>query len=120
MKKVCTRDDVSTTLSRKRDIKSICRGTRLQKRALNDYLGNFFQKFIAEKPHVKVSFSTFAKMRLSNYILANFVNRRSCLSTQHQNVALKLKMLKRHNKEVPSHPNDFIKNCNCQQDIDMI
>ena len=59
-------------------------------------------------------------MRPANYILANFANRRSCLCTQQQNLSLKLKMVKRHSKEVPSIPDVFIKNCNCQQDIDTI
>ena len=88
------RDDASAVLPRKRDVRSIRKATRLQKRVLNDYLSDLFQKFIAEKPHVKISFSSFAKMRPANYIIANFADRRSFLCTQHQNVALKLKMLK--------------------------
>ena len=59
-------------------------------------------------------------MRPANYILANFTNRRSCLCTQQQNISLKLKMVKRHSKEVPSIPDVFIKNYNCQQDTDTI
>ena len=105
------RDDVSTALPGKRDAKKVKkRKARLQKRSLNDYLSNLYEKLKAEKPYLKVSFSSFAKMRPANYVLANFVNRRSCLCTKHQNVALKLKMLKTHNKTVPVNPELFIKN----------
>ena len=86
------------------------RKARLQKRSLNYYLFNLYEKLKAEKPYLKVSFSSFAKMRPANYVLANFVSRRSCLCTKHQNVALKLKMLKTHNKTVPVNPELFIKN----------
>ena len=114
------RDDNSTALPGKRDVKSTRRGTRLQKRALNDYLGNLFQKIMAENPNLKLSFATFARMRPANYVLANFVNRRSCLCTQHQNIALKLKMLNKINKVVPTHPDVFIKNNVSHEDINKI
>ena len=105
------RDDVSTALPGKRDAKKVKkRKARLQKRSLNDYLSNLYEKLKAEEPYLKVSFSSFAKMRPANYVLANFVNRRLCLCTKHQNVALKLKMLKTHNKTVPVNPELFIKN----------
>ena len=70
----CCIKTVSTARSGKRDVKSIHKGTRLQKRVLNNNLSNLFQKSIAEKPHVKVYFSTFTEMRLVNYILAYFAN----------------------------------------------
>ena len=104
-------DEVSTALPGKRDAKKVKkRKARLQKRSLNDYLSNLYKKLKAEKPYLKVSFSSFAKMQPANYVLANFVNRRSCLCTRHQNVALQLKMLKTHNKTVPVNPELFIKN----------
>ena len=77
------RDDVSTALPGKRDCKSIRKGTSLQKRVLNYYLSSLHRKMIAEKPDLKLSFATFARMRSVNFVLANFVNRRSCLCTQH-------------------------------------
>ena len=99
--KVYMRDDVSTALSRKEEVKRVRKGTIFQSRVLNDYLRNPFQRFIAKGPHVKVPFSFFVKMRPSYYIFTNFVKRRSCLCTQHQkNKAFKLKMLKRYNKDV--------------------
>ena len=72
------RDDVSTALPGKRVCKSIRKGTRLQKRVLIDSLSNLLQKMIAKKPDLKLSFPTFARMRLAKFVLANFVNRRSC------------------------------------------
>ena len=47
-------------------------------------------------------------MRPKNFVLANFANRKTCLCTQHQNLALKLKMLKKY-KPVPTNPEAFAK-----------
>ena len=81
---------------------------KLQKRIMNDYLSNLYSKYIVENPKHNLSFSTFARMRPS-YCLAN-VDRGSCLCTQHQNIALKLNWLKKYNKDIPVHPDFFIKN----------
>ena len=87
------RDDVSIVLPGKRDVKKIGKKKpRIQKRVLSDYLSNFYEKFVAENTNVKISFSTFARMRPSNFVLANFANRQSCLCVQHQNMSLKLKI----------------------------
>ena len=40
--------------------------------------------------------TSFAQMRLKNFVLANFANRRTCFCTQHQNYALKLKSLRKY------------------------
>ena len=82
---------------------------KLQKRIMNDYLSNLYSKYIVENPKHNLSFSTFARMRPSYYVLAN-VDRGSCLCTQHQNIALKLNWLKKYNKDIPVHPDFFIKN----------
>ena len=50
----------------------------------NDYVSNFYQKLKAGKLNAKVSFATFSRMRPVIYILASFINRRSCINTQHQ------------------------------------
>ena len=63
---------------------------------------------MSENIEIKFSFSTFARVRPSNFILANFANRKTCLCTQHQNLALKLKMLKKY-KPVPTNPEAFVK-----------
>ena len=47
-------------------------------------------------------------MRPNNFVPANFANRETCLCTQHQNLALKLKMLKKY-KPVPTNPEAFAK-----------
>ena len=54
------------------------------------------------------SFTSFTRMRPKNFVLANFANRRTCLCTQHQNFALKLKMLKKY-APVPTNPEAFVK-----------
>ena len=90
------RDDNSTALPGKVDAKSIKRNMpKLLKRALIDYSSSPYSKYVAECPNHNLSFSRLARMRPSYYVLVNFVNRRSCLCTQHQNMALKLKMLKK-------------------------
>ena len=122
--KFYNRDDVSTALPGKNDAKSILNKQRkrvkFQKRTLNDYLSNLHQKLMAEMPSLKLSFATFARMRPANLILANFVNRRSCLCTQHQNLSLKLKMMKRENSSVPSQPDIFRKTFQTNEDVKKI
>ena len=102
------RDNNSAALTGKRDAKRV-KKVRIQERCLNDYLSNLYHKLKAEEPDLKVLFAAFAKMRPANYVLANFVNRRSCLCTKHQNIALKLKMLRNLNKRVQANPDMFIK-----------
>lgn len=103
------RDDISTALLGKQDVKKLKKG-RFQKRTLNGYLSNRYLKLMAEKPKLKVSFANFIKMRPVYYILSNFINRRSCWCEKHQSMAVKVKILKTHNKRIPSHPDIFIKN----------
>ena len=103
------RDDVSTALPEKRDTKKVKQGKpRIQKRVLNDYLSNLHQKFVSEHTNMSCSFTCFARMRPKNFVLANFENRRTCLCTQHQNYALKLKML-RKSTGIPTNPEVFAK-----------
>ena len=47
-------------------------------------------------------------MRPKNFALANFANRRTCLCTQHQNYALKLKVLRKYTS-IPTKPEAFVK-----------
>ena len=104
------RDDISTALPGKRDTKKVKRKRKLvQKRVLNDYLHNLYQKFISENIEIPCLFLTFAHMRPNNFVLANFANKKTCSCTQHQNLAFKLKMLKKYKpyKPVPSNPKAF-------------
>ena len=103
------RDDVSTAPPRIRDAEKVKQGKpRIQKRVLNDYLSNLHQKFVSEHTSMSWSFRTFGRMRPKNFALANFANRRTCLSTQYQNYALKLKMLRKY-IGIPANPEAFVK-----------
>ena len=102
------RDDVSTALPGKRDAKKHkMKKIRIQKRVLNDYLSNLYEIFITENNDLKCSFATFARMRPSYFVLANFSSRKTCLCT-YQNFASILKMLKKH-INIPTRPETFIK-----------
>ena len=101
--------NVSTTLHGKRDTKKVKRKRKLvEKRVLNNYLHHLYEKFMSENIEIPCSFLTFARMRPNNFVLANFANRKTCLCTQHQNLALKLKMLKKY-KPVPTNHEAFAK-----------
>ena len=54
------------------------------------------------------SLTSFARMRPKNFVLANFANRGTCLCTQHENYALKLKMLRKYTG-IPTNPEAFVK-----------
>ena len=102
-------DDVSTALSGKRDAKKVKQWKpRIQKRVLNNYLSNLHQKFVSEHTNMSCSFTSFARMRPKNFVLANFTNRRTCLRTKRQNYALKLKMLRKYTG-IPRNPEVFVK-----------
>ena len=47
-------------------------------------------------------------MRPNNFVHVNFASRKTCLCTQHQNLALKLTMLKKY-KPLPTNPEAFAK-----------
>ena len=98
-------DDVSTTLTGKRYAKKDKnKETPIQNRVLIDYLNNLYQNLINKNDSISCSFLAFARMRPNNFVLVNFANRKTCLCTQHLNFVLKLKMLKVHNKTVPTNP----------------
>ena len=103
----CARNDNSTALSGKRDVKSM-KKIRFLEGSLNNYLSNLYQKLKTEKPNSKVSFANFLRMKPAKKVLANFINRWTCLRTQHQHVAIKLKMLKTHSTLVPIYSNSIL------------
>ena len=105
------RDDVSTALPGKRDAKKVGKNL-LQRRVLNDYLSNLYNKFIAENPSTKLSFSKFARMCPSHFKHTNFATQQSCLCTKHQNMSLKLKALKDLKIVTTTNPDTFVKNLN--------
>ena len=63
-----------------------------QKRILNDYMKNLYEKYLAEFPERKISLAMFCHFRPA-YLLVNFASRNICLCSRHQNLALKLKAL---------------------------
>ena len=102
-------DDVSTTLPGKRDASKVKQGKpRIQKRVLKDCLSNLHQKFVSEHTNMWCSFTSFARMRPKNFVPVNFANRRTCLCTQQQNYALKLKMLRKYTG-ISKNPEAFVK-----------
>ena len=72
------RNDASTAIPGKRDAKKITKRKRIQKQTLNDYLSNLHTKFHAEFPQHEISLSTFARLRTSYCMLANFDTIVSC------------------------------------------
>ena len=67
------RDDNSRMMPGKKDAKIIEKGTpKIQKRILNDYLSNLYDKSVAQYPEDRLSFASFCRMCPSNYLLVNF------------------------------------------------
>ncbi|KAK3104833.1 hypothetical protein FSP39_011252 [Pinctada imbricata] len=84
------REDNSVVLPGKKDVSG---KQKAQKRILSDYMHNLHKKFELENPSVRISRSSFSKMRSSNMMLACFSSRKTCLCSIHQNMALKLKSI---------------------------
>ena len=82
------------------------------RRVLNDYLSNLYNKFIAENPSTKLSFSKVARMQPSHFNYVNFFSHQSCLCTKYQNMSLKLKALKDLKIVTITKPDTFVKNLN--------
>ena len=74
------RDDVSMALPGKRDAKKVGKNLLLR-HLLNNYFSNLCNKFIAENPSTKLTFSKFTRMWLSHFKHVNFATRQSCLCT---------------------------------------
>ena len=100
--------DNSPVLPGKRDDKKVGKEKK-QKRILSDYLNNLYQKFRVENIGAKISLSVFTRFRPANFILASFGSRRTCLCQRHQNMALKVKVLKALNVTTTSNPDQLIR-----------
>lgn len=81
-----------------------------QKRILVDYLGNLYQKFMSENNDVKLSFTSFSRIRPRYIMLTSFIRRDTCLCTKHQNMSLTLKAIKRQNISVSLNAEKEIEN----------
>ena len=102
-------DDVSTSLPGNATSKKSNKGkSDYSKASTKRILSNLHQKFVSEHTNMSCSLTSFARMRPKNFALANFANRGTCLCTQHQNYALKLKMLRKY-PGIPTNPEAFIK-----------
>lgn len=84
------REDNSRMMPGKADAKKTDEGKKEQSVVLTDYLHNLHLKFLAEHPELKVSLSTFCRLRPKNVLLANFISRNAWLCLKHQNMALKI------------------------------
>lgn len=106
--KFLERGDNSATLPGKRDAKKDGKKVK-QKHILNDYLANLHEKFLAENPHLKLSYSSFCRLRPSNFSTIKYSERKTCLCERHQNMALKLRSLKSMKVVTTSNPDAFIR-----------
>ena len=84
-------------------------GQKIQKYVLNDYLHNLHQKFCMENPEIKISRSTFSKLRPSHVRKADFGNRKTRLCPRHQYFAPKFKALKNAGAQCSANPDVFVK-----------
>ena len=89
-----TSKSINVTMPGKADcVKSIA-GERSQKRILTDYLSTLYQKLVSENPRMKLSFTSFCRIRPKHVLLMSFITRDTCLCTKHQNMSLTLKAVK--------------------------
>jgi hypothetical protein len=108
VKEFLLRDDNSREMPGKTDFKKV-NGEQKQKRVLNDSLKNLCLKFKSENPDVKMSFTTFSRMRPTYISLTQYISRNQCLCQKHQNFALLLKAAKSVGADVSLNPEDYTK-----------
>ena len=113
------RDDNSRHMPGKADKVKTGAGST-QKRVLTDYIGNLHKKFLSENPSVKLSLTSFQRIRPKYILPTAFITRHSSLCTKHQNMALLLKALRREGIDAPMNPESFIATDNCESMIDAI
>ena len=97
------RDEVSRVMPGKNDYVAVD-GKKVQKRIMNDYLKNIYERFSAEYPTITISFSLFCSMRPVHILKCNLLSRNTCLCSRHQNMALKFAALKKVGVSVPANP----------------
>lgn len=105
------RDDNSRQMPGKRDV-NVAAGEKRQTRILNDYIHNLHAKFCSENPEIKISPPTFYRIRrqqCAHVKLVKFTSRNTSLCKRHQNLALKLHMLKAEGVTTCANPDDFVK-----------
>ncbi|XP_060604512.1 uncharacterized protein LOC132757278 [Ruditapes philippinarum] len=93
------RDENSRAMPGKCDYVRSENGEKYQTRVLTDYLSTLYHKFMSENPSIKLSFTSFTRIRPARIRLTHMITRDTCLCTKHQNMSLTLKALKKKNIE---------------------
>lgn len=104
------RDDVSRIFPGKKDFIKVG-DEKIQKRMMRDYIKNIYKMFVSENSHIRISYSTFCRLRPRYVLPVKYCSRNVCLCIYHQNFALKLTSMKQL-KVVgvdSDNPDDFIK-----------
>ncbi|KAJ8044972.1 hypothetical protein HOLleu_07881 [Holothuria leucospilota] len=112
--KFLSRDDNSRLMPGKGDACKSGEG-KAQIRVLNDYVANLYLKYKSENVEKRrVSLTAFQRIRRSqrHIKLVQYACRSTSLCQKHQNMALKLKALKRLGLVTKENPDEFIKNNN--------
>ena len=97
----------STTMPGKHDTKKDGKELK-QRHLLNDYLANLHEKNLAENPLIKLSCSSFCRLRPSNFMTIKYSETKTCLCKRHQNMALKLRSLQSMKVITTANPDAFI------------
>ena len=113
------RDDNSRMMPGKADFKK-CDGEKKQKRHLNDYLHNLYDKFKAENPEICVRRPVFCRRRPKHIITTSFSSRYTCLCQYHQNMCLKLQAIKGYSINVTTNPDTFIRRASRSEEVEEI
>ena len=93
-------------------------GEKVQTRILNDYLYILYEKFLAENNQVKMSKSSFYKLRPKHIRHSNCLMPNNCLCLKHENSTLLLRTLKKVLTEplTPS-PDVFVKSYQTEEAV---
>ena len=90
---------------------------QFQKIILTDHMKNLFLKFKAEETVIKLSYSTFCRLRNTHCLLVSYATRTTCLCIKHQNMALKLRCLVKSKIVTTDNPDQFIKDFSEDYDV---
>ena len=111
------RDDNSRMNPGKQDCLTVD-GEKVQTRILNDYLYILYEKFLAENPQVKISKSSFYKLRPKHIRHSNCLKPNNCLCQKHENSTLLLRSLKKVLTEpLPPSPDVFVKSYQTEEAV---
>ena len=110
------REDNSRMMPGKKDADKF-EGEKVQRYVLSDYLNNLHAKFTSENIGIKISRSTFSRMR-PNYIrTVNFATRSICLCIKHQNMAMAITSIRNEGILLSKNPEVAMRNLKSDEDI---